>query len=415
VTNTQQRLTMDDIDLTKFDSVQVASPEIRAEIDTIVVDWATRPPFYVAVDGLPMVVVGRYADAREVLLDSKRFRCELPMEEGYEKFDKFLGVQTLAQMDGEPHHRIRRLIGPAFSPKALVNLEADIEQVVDGLLDAIESRGNTCDGVRDFGSLLLDGVLLTSMLRLDEEQKKVFHEMHRVIPLATYVKPGEAVPAECVDAFLAARTTIDELMTERAANPGDDLVSALVMAREEGDRLSSDELFDVVFTICIAALSGTARSMGRTMYALFLRPEVIARLSHEPALVPQAIAEAQRMYRQGYFMFPRIAFEDTEIGGTKIPQGMIVRVSLHAASYDPTEFPDPTRFDLDRNPPDWMAFGLGEHNCVGIRLARMAMRISITKFIQRFPNAHLTDPDFVPVYSGAVGELRMDDLPLTLS
>ncbi|MFD9615650.1 cytochrome P450, partial [Streptomyces sp. NPDC059083] len=233
-------------------------------------------------------------------------------------------------------------------------------------------------------------------------------------PLTATVKPGEPFPQECVDAFAAARDAINSLTAERAERPGDDLISTLVLARDEGDKLSADELFDVVFTICVAALSGTARTMGRTMYGLFRQPGAVRRMHDNQALVPQAIAEAQRMYRQGYFMFPRMAMYDTEIGGTPIPAGMVVRVSLHAASYDPTEFPNPTTFDIERNPVDWMSYGLGEHNCLGVRLARMVLRIAFTKFIQRFPGVRLTDPDFVPQYGGALGELRMDTLPLTL-
>lgn len=416
MTGPRSPLTIADIDQSKLDPVQVGSPEMLARIDEIAAEWATRDPFYIQVDGLPMVVVGKYEQCREVLLDSETYRCELPKQEGYEKFDKFLGVRSLAQMDGEDHRRIRRLMTPAFSPKALVALESEAEKVVDGLLDAIEARGGQyCDGVREFGSQLLDGILLTSMLRLDEERKRIFHEMHRVIPLTAAVRPGEPFPDECVTAFAAARDTINALMEERGKNPGDDLISTLVLARDEGDRLSADELFDVVFTICVAALSGTARTMGRTMYGLFQRPKVVRRMYEQPSIVSQAVAEAQRMYRQGYFMFPRMAVRATAIGGTPIPAGMIVRVSLHAASYDPTMFPDPTTFDIDRSPVDWMSYGLGEHNCLGIRLARLVLRVAFTNFVRRFPRVRLADPNFRPAYYGALGELRMDTLPLSLS
>ncbi|MGA8816111.1 MAG: cytochrome P450, partial [Xanthobacteraceae bacterium] len=128
----------------------------------------------------------------------------------------------------------------------------------------------------------------------------------------------------------------------------------------------------------------------------------------------EAIEECLRIASNGYFTFPRIATRDTEIGGTRIPKGMVVRPSPLAANYDPQVFPDPLRFDIHRQPKRIMAFGTGPHHCIGNILGRTAITIAVRRLLARFPKARLTDPDFVPTYGGAVGELRLVSLPMLI-
>jgi len=111
---------------------------------------------------------------------------------------------------------------------------------------------------------------------------------------------------------------------------------------------------------------------------------------------------------------PRIAMRDTELGGTKILKGMVVRPSPQAANYDPDVFPDPLRFDIHRKPKRILAFGAGPHHCIGNILGRTAITIAIRRLLARFPCAKLADPYFIPVYGGAVGELRLQRLPMKI-
>jgi cytochrome P450 len=397
-----------------FVEITLGSAEMLADVQATLAQWATRRPFYVADDGIPLVICGRYADVRDVMLDDELFPSGLPHKRGFEKFDKFLGVQTMAQLDGEVHLRLRRLINPAFSPKAMLRLEAGIEAAVDVMLDGIEARGPAFDGMADYAGLLLDGALLTVMLRLTPEQKSIFLEMHRLIPLTTHVKAGESVPQECVDAFDRAREAIQAVVTQRRAHPGEEFISDLIAARDNDDRLSDTELFDVLFTVCVAALSGTARAMGGVLYSLFRHPDQLAEVRADPGLAPLAIEECLRFHRGGYFVFPRVATRDTQIGGTKIYEGMVVRASQQAANFDPTVYPDPLRFDIHRDPKRIMSFGVGPHQCVGNRLARLAMRVALVRLLARFPAVRLADPGFQAEYGGAIGELRIRQLPMTI-
>jgi cytochrome P450 len=403
-----------DLDRNMVVDVDLGSSAFKQNARSILAQWARCPPFYVFSSGPPQVVCGRYADVQEVFSDTERFSSELPRGRGFEQYDKFMGVQFVTQMDGERHARIRRLLMPAFSSRSLSRLETRITEIIEGMLDRIESGGNEFDGMQDYGAQLVVGALLTAMANLDEGQKEIFLAFHEVLPLTTYTRPGEPFAPECVRAFERAAQLVRDIIAQRRANPRADFINDLVTARDQGDKLTDRELFDQIFTICGAALSATSRAAGGALYALYSHPDQLAELISEPSLIPEAVEECLRIASNGYFTFPRMATRDTEVGGTKILKGMVVRPSPQAANYDPEVFPDPMRFDIHRHPKRIMAFGAGPHHCIGNILGRTAITIAIRRMLARFPNARLADPAFVPSYGGAVGELRLQHLPMTI-
>jgi cytochrome P450 len=402
------------LDASKIVELDLGSSEFKQNARRLMADWARRPPFYVLSNGPPQVVCGRYAHVHEVFADTERFSSEMPKGPGFEQFDKFMGVQFITQMDGERHARIRRLLMPAFSSRRLAQLEARITEIIDGMLDKIERGGNDFDGMADYGAQLVVGALLNAMVNLDERQKEIFLAFHEVLPLTTYTKPGEPFAPECVRAFNRAAELVHEIVAERRSRPGPDFISDLIVARDQGDKLTDRELFDQIFTICGAALSATSRAAGGALYTLYSHPDQVAELIAEPSLIAEAVEECLRIASNGYFTFPRMATRDTELGGTRILQGMVVRPSPQAANYDPDVFPDPLRFDIHRNPKRILAFGAGPHHCIGNILGRTAITIAIRRLLARFPDARLADPHFVPVYGGAVGELRLQRLPMKI-
>jgi cytochrome P450 len=217
-----------------------------------------------------------------------------------------------------------------------------------------------------------------------------------------------------VQAFERAAQLVDAIIAQRRANPRPDFINDLITARDQGDKLTDRELFDQIFTICGAALSATSRAAGGALYTLYSHPNAIAELITDPSLITDAVEECLRIASNGYFTFPRVATRDTDVGGTKIRKGMVVRPSPQAANYDPEVFPDPMRFDIHRRPKRIMAFGAGPHHCIGNILGRTTITIAIRRMLARFPQARLADPDFVPSYGGAVGELRLNALPMKI-
>jgi cytochrome P450 len=403
-----------DLDSGKVVDIDLGSREFKQNARPILAQWARQPPFYVLSSGPPQVVCGRYADVHEVFSDTERFSSELPRGPGFEQFDKFMGVQFITQMDGERHARIRRLLMPAFSSRSLSRLEARITEIIEDMLDSIERGGNEFDGMQDYGAQLVVGALLTAMANLDERQKEIFLAFHEVLPLTTYTRPGEPFAPECVQAFERAAELVHEIIAERRDAPRPDFINDLITARDQGDKLTDRELFDQIFTICGAALSATSRAAGGALYTLYTHPDQLAELIREPNLIPQAVEECLRIASNGYFTFPRMATRDTEVRGTEIRKGMVVRPSPQAANYDPDVFSDPLRFDIHRHPKRIMAFGAGPHHCIGNILGRTAITIAIRRLLARFPEARLVDPDFVPSYGGAVGELRLQHLPMRI-
>ena len=296
------------------------------------------------------MIVGRYADVHRVFSETENFRSEMPRGPGWEQLNKVMFAQFVTQMDGDQHARVRRLLLPAFSSRRIEQLEESITRIVDGMLDRIEANGPEFDGMQDYGAHLVVDALLDAMVDMDKRRKAIFVAFHNAIPGTTYVKPGESWSRELRRAFDRTMEEVRAIIEERRVSPRSDFISDLVNARDQGDRLSDSELFDQIFSVCGASLSATSRAAGGALYLLYTHPEQLAQLIGDPALIPDALEECLRLGSNGYFTFPRIATRDTEVGGTPILKGMVVRPSPLAPNYDPDVFPDPTRFDIHRKP-----------------------------------------------------------------
>jgi cytochrome P450 len=400
-----------ELDRSKVVELDFGSAEFRQNAYRHVAGWARQPPFYVLGIGPPQVVVGRYAEVHEVFSDSERFASELPRGPGYEQFDKFMGIEFMTQMDGERHGRLRRLLMPAFSARRMEQMQSSIAAIVERMLDDIERDGPAFDAMTQYGARLVIGALVATMMGFNEERQNVLLDYQDALPLAMSTKPGQPYPPVCQLAFKRAADLAHEVIAERRAGSRSDFLSDLVLARDQGDKLNDHELFGMIFGL-FGALAATSRSAGGALYTLYTHTDQLAQLIRDPALIPDAVEECLRIASNGYFTFARIATRDTEVGGTPILKGMVVRPSPLAANYDPEVFPDPLRFDIHRKPKRILSFAVGPHHCVGNILGRTTITIAIRRLLARFPNARLADPNFVPVYGGSVGELRLKSLPM---
>ncbi len=405
---------MSSLDRSNVVDVDFGSAEFKANAHRHMAEWARRRPFYVLGKGPPQVVVGRYADVHCVFSDTETFKSEMPRGPGWEQFNKIMDAQFVTQMDGEQHARVRRLLMPAFSSRRIEQLQESITWIIDDMLDRIEANGPEFDGMEDYGAHLVVDALLDAMVKMDQRRKAIFVAFHELIPGTTYVKPGEPWSPELRRAFDLAMEEVRAIIEERRVSPRSDFISDLVNARDQDEKLSDRELFDQIFGMCGASLSATSRAAGGALYLLYTHPDQLEQLIRDPALIPDALEECLRLASNGYFTFPRITMRDTEVGGTRILKGMVVRPSPLAPNYDPDVFPDPTRFDIHRKPKRILSFGAGPHHCIGNILGRTTITIAIRRLLARFPKAHLIDPGFMPVYVGAVGELRLQSLPMKI-
>jgi cytochrome P450 len=324
-----------------------------------------------------------------------------------------MGLTFLTQTDGAQHARLRRLLIPAFSAHRMEQIESSITAIVEGMLDDVERAGPQFDGMTQYGAKLVIGALVSTMMGLNEAQQQVLIDYQEVLPLATARQPGEPYPAEYESVARRTAELVEYTIAERRAGRRADFLNDLVQARDRGDKLSDEELFGMIYGL-FGSIAATSRSAGGALYTLYSHTDQLAQLIADPALIPDAVEECLRVASNGYFTFARIATRDTEVGGTPIYEGMIVRPSPLAANYDPLVYPDPQRFDIHRKPKRIMSFAVGPHFCVGNILGRTTITIAMERLLARFPKARLVDPDFVPVYGGAVGELRLLNLPMLI-
>lgn len=201
-------------------------------------------------------------------------------------------------------------------------------------------------------------------------------------------------PAMMAEGDLSARAFGDylrALIAQRKARPADDLMSALISARERDRSMTDDQLVSITETL-FAAGHGTTRSLiGLAVLALLRNPHQLARLRAEPSLITSAVEEALRYDSPTQAPSPQVATQDVEIGGATIRKGQAVSVLLGAANRDPARFPDPDRFDITRKDNDHLAFSLGPHYCLGASLARAEAQIAIAALVARTSNLRLAD------------------------
>jgi len=381
-------------------------------VDRYALEWSTRPPFYARRLGIPAIVCTRARDVMEVMLDPSRFVMKAPSLPGYEAFDIFGGLESVLQMDGERHSRVRRLMNPAFSPVSLPAIRPAVERIVAERLDVIEAAGPEFDAMHDLCDHLIVRSLLDATFELDPAQQKAFERVHRAI-FAMNFRPGQARPQEYTEAIEAVRLVIADLIEERRRSPRNDFISKLISARDEGSKLDDSELYGQINTICGAALGSTATSLAAALYLLGRNPAEFQKIKQDPSLIDDALEECLRMHCPGFFFFPRFAAVDTEIEGVRVPANMLVLASPQSANFDPEVYVEPERLDIRRKPRP-LTFGAGNHHCIGILLAKMTMRIGMRAIIERFPNIRLADPDFRPTYGGNVGTLTIASLPMRI-
>jgi cytochrome P450 len=354
-------------------------------------------------DGPGVWLLTRYRDVHGVLRDP-RFsadRIRAPMiRDNLERMPPFIqqsavGMRSMLIMDPPDHTRVRKLVNKAFTPKRIAALRGRIERLVEEELDAV-ADGDRMDLIHDLAEPL-PAVVIAELLGVPPEDHRQFREWSRAL-IAAIGAPTMAARAE--GSAAAAGKIIDYLraiIEARRTAPRDDLISAMILAQEERDALTGEELLATSNLLLLAGHETTTNLIGNGMLALLREPDQLERLRRDPALVSTAVEELLR-FDGPVQATVRVALEDVEIDGHTIPEGAIVLVSIGAANHDPEVFDDPDSLDVGRDPNPHIAFGFGVHFCLGASLARLEAEIAFRELIARFPNASLvTDtPEYRP-------------------
>jgi cytochrome P450 len=343
----------------------------------------------------PWVTAG-HATASAVLRD-RRFSSAPSHQRGYsppeyEPGDPRAGLpQDLLTLDPPDHTRIRRLVSGAFTPKVVAALEPFVRAEAARLLDAAGPGGFDLIGALAFP---LPMTVICRLLGVPAEDQAAFRAWGRQVAATLEPRTARAARGEPFTAQLALTAYLRDLVARRRADPDGSLLSALIAAEEDGERLTPAELVATALLVLVAGFETTVNLVGNGTVALLSEPgrEQWRALAGDPALAPGAVEELLR-YDSPVQLTSRTATEDADVGGTLIPAGTQVITAIGGANRDPDAFADPDRLDITR--PDaarHLSFSLGIHHCLGAALARLEGRVALQELAGRHPGLELAAP-----------------------
>ena len=307
----------------------------------------------------------------------------------------------MLQQDPPDHTRLRGLVVKAFTARRVEDMRPRIQQIVDETLDRIIPQGRM-DLIEDF-AFRLPVTIICDMLGIPEQQREAFYTGSRdggrlldPVPLsAEEIKKGNA-------GNMMAAMYFHQLFELRRKQPGDDLITQLVQAEEDGQKLTNEELTANIILLFGAGHETTVNLIGNGLLALHRNPDQLALLKANPGLITNAIEEFLR-YDSSVQLTGRVALEDIEdLGGKRIPKGESVLCLLGSANHDPAVYPDhPEKLDIQRPNVKPLSFGGGIHFCLGAQLARIEAEIAISTLLRRIPDLRLDDaenPEWRPTF-----------------
>ncbi|MFD8155991.1 cytochrome P450 [Streptomyces malaysiensis] len=342
-------------------------------------------------------LIPRHADVSALLRDRRLGRTYLHRF-SHEEFGRtapppehepFHTLNDHGMLDLEPpdHTRLRRLVSKAFTPRTVEALVPTIQRLAGELVDSFVASGG--------GDLIaavaepLPVAVIAEMLGIPPADRPALRPWSAEICGMYELSPSEETARRAVRASVEFSAYLRGLIDERRKSPGDDLISGLIAAYDEGDRLTEQEMISTCVLLLNAGHEATVNSTGNGWWALFRHPEQLAALRADPdALLPTAVDELLR-FDTPLQLFERWVLEDIEVGGTVIPRGGEVALLFGSANRDPARFDRPDDLDLSRADNPHVSFGAGIHYCLGAPLARLELMASFGALLRKAPGMRL--------------------------
>jgi cytochrome P450/alkylhydroperoxidase family enzyme len=299
-------------------------------------------------------------------------------------------ARHMLTVDPPDHTRLRRLVSAAFSPRRVQALGPRVRTLTDDLLDVVAALdpARPVDLVATFAFPLPFTVICELLGVPQADRAQLGREFTGLlVPTTTAADYAEAKKAS--DVVVAM---LEGLVAAKESDPGDDLVSALISARDGDERLSSQELLSTIFQLMVAGHDTTASLIGNSVAALLRNPEQLSTLRSNPGKIPAAIEELLRYDAPVPHSTFRYSVEPVTIAGVTIPTGAQVIICMAAANRDEARYARPESLDVDRAVTRHLAFGHGVHHCLGAPLARLEGRVALESLLQRFPQLTLAVP-----------------------
>ncbi len=349
-------------------------------------------------------IITRHADVKNVALNNRQisadrltpfFKTNPEYQRGsIDSLVRYLN-HWMVFRDPPDHTRLRRLFNKAFTPTSVSNLRPSIENIVAHLIDGMEAkarRGETVDYITDFAYPLPASVImdLLGVPRADLERVKVWSD-----DIALFIGTAQVAGNKYLRAESGAKAMSDyfrSLVEARTAEPHDDMISHLVLARDDRDALTTDEIIGTCILLLFAGHETTTNLIGNGFLYSMRHREQWERLVADPSLAGSAVEEYLR-YDGPSGALARVAAADLELGGKTIREGQRLFAFMNSANRDPEAFADPDRFDIGREPNVHLTFGHGIHFCLGAPLARLEAQIAATRLAERLPDVRLSGGD----------------------
>jgi cytochrome P450 len=381
--------------------VDVASPAFKANPYPAYARWRDEMPVsrVTLPDGQSAWLVTRFDDVVTVLKDP-RFGKDKRKVLTAEQLARLPWIpamlkpleRNMLDVDEPDHTRLRGLVSQAFTPRLVEKMRSRIQALTDELLDAVERKGRM-DLIRDY-ALPLPTTIIAEMLGAPAQDRHRFHRWTSALIASTPTTWGKL---KMLPPLWALLRYCRNLVRLRRTAPQDDLVSALVRAREStpqstsqsGDRLSEDEMLAMILLLLVAGHETTVNLIGNGVLALLEHPQQMERLRSDPPLIRSAVEELLRYDAPVPIASERYAREDLSLAGVAIGRGDLVYAVLGSANRDDRKFERPEVLDLAREPNPHVAFGNGPHYCIGAPLARLEGQIAINTLLQRLPELRL--------------------------
>ncbi|GAB1328517.1 cytochrome P450 [Streptomyces sennicomposti] len=349
-------------------------------------------------------LVPRHADVSALLRDRRlgrtyqhRFTHEefgrTPPPPAHEPFH-VLNDHGMLDLEPPDHTRIRRLVSKAFTPRTVERLKPYVETLAGELVSRLVEAGG--------GDLLADVAeplpvaVIAEMLGIPEADRPLLRPWSAAICGMYELNPPAETAAKAVRASVEFSEYLRELIAARREKPGEDLISGLIAAHDEGDRLTEQEMVSTAVLLLNAGHEATVNATANGWWALFRNPDQLAALRADHALIPTAVEELMR-YDTPLQLFERWVLDDIEIDGTVLPRGAEVALLFGSANHDPEAFAAPDRLDLARRDNPHISFSAGIHYCIGAPLARIELAASMTALLDRAPTlAPAAEPERKP-------------------
>jgi cytochrome P450 len=376
------------------------APEIR----TISGD---RPVFRAVLpDGRIVWLVTGYESVHKMVID-QRFSRALAVAPGQAQPGfEMAAADSINGMDPPEHTRLRKLVASAFTSRRVEALRPRVTSIVNELIDGMLGRPQPADLVAGF-SLPLPTQVICEMLGVPGEDLEQFHAWSDTV-LGDWQRDSDEIMAALVELY----GYFGALIELKRARPADDLMSALISARDDSDRLSEQELTVMCCTLLIGGHETTANQINLSLLLLFDHPGEVAKLRADPGLIPGAVEELLRCVRLGGLPPARVTREDVQIGGVVIPAGEQVMPLYATANRDPSAFTDPDRFDVTRGGGTHLAFGAGIHHCLGAQLARVELQEAFRGLIGRLPGLRFAVPASELEFKPGMAIYSLRELPV---